>query len=257
MSDRTTRFAALYAVIAAGVAVLLSPLLALAYFATADGAEALEMGTVSAWADPARDLVGGLVTWASPERVYATYVQVFALLFPAIFLCALAVRARRPAAAGRLERWGWRIALFGYGLMSLGLIAASVVLVDASAAVEGSAGYAALDVVFISLMLPGMAISVIGSTVLGIGLLRNRYEPTVTAGLLALAFPSMLALSTLLGHNSLALLPVFVAWALTGFQLWRAGDRAPTRKLPEATQRLGTRHREEVVVIATDASRHG
>jgi len=176
--------------------------------------------------------VGGLVTWAAPERVYATYVQVFAFLFPAIFLCARAVRARRPAAAGGLERWAWRTALFGYGLASVGLIAASVVLVDASAAVKGSSAYAALDVVFLSLMLPG-AISVIGSTVLGIGLLRNRYEPRITVGLLLLAFPSMLVLSTLLGHNSLALLPLFLAWAVTGLQLWRKGrSRAP--------QRLGT-----------------
>ena len=55
--------------------------------------------TVSAWAEPAQDLVGGLLTWASPERVYATYVQVFALLFPAVFLSARATRARRPGPA--------------------------------------------------------------------------------------------------------------------------------------------------------------
>jgi hypothetical protein len=229
MSNRATRLTGLYAVLAASAAVLLSPLLALSYFATAEGAEELEMGTVSAWADPARDIVGGLVTWAAPERVYATYVQVFAVLFPAILLCARAVRARRPAAAGRLERWGWRTALFGYALLSVGLIAASVVLVDASAAVKGSSTYAALDVVFISLMLPGMAISVIGSTVLGIGLLRNRFEPRVSAGLLVLAFPSMLVLSTLLGHNSLALLPLFVAWAVTGLRLWREGPTGAAR----------------------------
>jgi hypothetical protein len=237
MSDRATRLTGLYALTTAGAAVLLSPLLALSYFATAEGAQELEMGTVSAWADPARDLVGGLVTWAAPERVYATYVQVFAFLFPAIFLCARAVRARRPAAAGGLERWGWRTALFGYGLAAVGLIAASVVLVDASAAVKGSSAYAVLDVVFLSLMLPGMAISVIGSTVLGIGLLRNRYEPRITVGLLLLAFPSLLAISTLLGHNGLALLPLFLAWAVTGLHLWREGPmRAPQRS---GTGRLG------------------
>lgn len=223
MSDRTTRLTGLYALIAAGAAVLLSPLLALSYFATSEGAEELEGGTVSAWADPARDLLGGLVTWTAPERVYATYVQVFALLFPAIFLCARAFRARRADDAGRLERWGWRIALFGYGLTSVGLIAAGVVLVDASAAVKGSSAYAALDVVFISLMLPGMAISVIGSMVLGIGLLRNRCEPRITAGLLVLALPSLFVLSTLLGHNGLALLPLFLAWGVAGSQLWREG----------------------------------
>jgi hypothetical protein len=239
MSDRATRLTGLYALVAAGAAVLLAPLLALSYHSTAEGAQELETGTVSAWSDPARDVVGGLITWAAPERVYATYVQLFALLFPAIFLCARAVRARRPAATGRLERWGWRTALLGYGLTSIGLIAASVVLVDASAAVKGSSAYAALDVVFISLMFPGMAISVIGSTVLGIGLLRNRFVPRITVGLLVLAFPSMLVLSTLLGHNGIALLPVFVAWAAAGLELWReepigAAQRSGTGGLSES-----------------------
>ena len=103
-------------------------MLALSYFATADGAQELETGTVSAWADPARDTVGGLLTWASADRVYSTYVQVFALLFPAVFLCARAVRARRSMPGGRLERWGWRIALAGYGLAAVGLAAVFFVL---------------------------------------------------------------------------------------------------------------------------------
>ena len=60
-----TRLTGLYAVLAAAAAVFFSPLLALSYFATADGAQELETGTVSAWADPARDIVGGLLTWAS------------------------------------------------------------------------------------------------------------------------------------------------------------------------------------------------
>jgi hypothetical protein len=113
MSNRATRLAGLYAAIAAMASVLLSPVLALSYFGIPDGAEQLHSGTVRAWAGPAHDLIGGLLTWAPPERVYATYVQAFALIFPAVFLCARAVRARRPA-PGRNERWGWRIALTGY-----------------------------------------------------------------------------------------------------------------------------------------------
>jgi hypothetical protein len=111
MSDRRIRLTGLYAALAAGAALLFSPLLALSYFATESGASALEAGTVSAWARPASDLLAGLLTWAAPGRVYATYVQAMALLFPALFLCAQIIRARRPAATGRLERWGWRIAL--------------------------------------------------------------------------------------------------------------------------------------------------
>lgn len=216
MSDRVARLVGLYAVIAAGVSLLLAPLLALSYFATSEGTEELEVGTVSAWADPARDLAGGLLTWASPDRVYATYVQGFALLFPAVLLCACAVRARRRAISGGFARWAWRIALTGYGIATLGIGAVFVVLLGDSAA-DGEA----LNLVFLVLMFPGMLLSVIGSTVLGVALLRARYTPSLTAWLLALAFPFMLVGSDMLGHNSLGLVPLFVAWAATGWPLWR------------------------------------
>jgi energy-converting hydrogenase Eha subunit A len=208
--------------------VLLSPLLALSYFGIDEGAEELQTATVRAWAEPARDLAGGLLTWASPERVYATYVQAFALLFPAVFLCARAVRARRPA-IGRNEHRGWRIALVGYGLASVGLVAAFFILIAGSAAGD------ALNVVFLTMMLPGMLISVIGSTVLGIALLRSRYTPRTTSWLLVLAFPSMLVVPTALGHNSLGMVPVFAAWGATGLQLWHAPDRAPAGELAATT----------------------
>lgn len=250
MSDRAARFAGLYAVIAAGIAVLISPLLALSYFATDEGAEELESGTVSAWADPARDLVGGLLSWASPERVYATYVQAFALLFPAVFLCAWAMRARR-SPAGRTERWGWRIALVGYGLASVGLIAAFFVLFTGSTAGD------ALNVVFLTLLLPGMLVSAIGSTVLGIALLRDRYRPRITSWLLALAFPSMLVVPTVLGHNSLGMVPLIVGWGATGFQLWRVGDRAPVPELAGTAQPVGTGNRDEVVVVGMKTDGQG
>jgi hypothetical protein len=229
MSDRTTRLVGLYATLSSAVAVLLAPLLALSYFGIEDGASELESGSVSAWADPARDLVGGLLTWASAERVYATYVQVFALLFPAVFLCARAVRRRRPAHTGRLERWGWRISLSGYALAGIGLLAVFVVLF------AGSAADAALNVVFLALMFPGMAISVVGSTTLGIALLRAGYTPKLTAWLLAVSIPSMLVIPDVLGHNSLGMLPVFVAWGASGLQLWRTDEPATTRTLA-ATQ---------------------
>ncbi len=223
MSDRASRLTGLYATIAAAAALLLSPLLALSYFATGEGAEELELGTVSAWSDPAGDLAGGLLTWASPDRVYATYVQAFALLFPAIFLCARVIRARRTP-AGRNERWGWRIALTGYALAGVGLVAASVALLPAEP------DSAAVNVVFLALMLPGMLVSVLGSTVLGIALLRDRYRPWLTAWLLMLAFPSMVVVPTILGHNSLGMLPLMLAWGATGVTLWQRSDTTPARE---------------------------
>ena len=227
MSDRATRLTGLYALTAAIAAVVLSPLLALSYFSTGEGADELESGTVRAWADPARDVLGGLLTWASPERVYATYVQAFAVLFPAVFLCARAVRAHRLLARGQ-ERWGWRIAVAGYGLVTVGLVAASFALVP------GSADSTPLNIVFLAMLLPGMFVSAVGSTVLGIALFRGRYTPRLTSWLLTLTFPSMLVVPTVLGHNSLGLLPLMIAWGATGWRLWRAGDPAPAAELSTA-----------------------
>jgi hypothetical protein len=210
-----TRLTGLYAVLAGAAAVFFSPLLALSYFATADGAHELEIGSVSAWADPARDMARGLLTWASADRVYSSYVQVFALLFPAVYLCARAMRARRSMRGGRLERWGWRLALAGYGLAAVGLAATFFVLLG------GDPEAKALDPVFMALMVPGMLISIVGSTVLGIALLRAGDAPKLTAWLLALAIPLMILASDRLGHNSLGLVPLFIAWAAAGWQLWR------------------------------------
>jgi len=216
MSERATRLAGLYAVAAAGVAVIVSPLLALSYFATRSGASELEIGTVSAWADPARDLAGGLLTWASPDRVYGTYWLGFWILFAAVFMCARAVHARRPGDVGRLERWGWRLALLGYGLAAVGSLAAVAIIVD------GSAENVVIDVAFLALMIPAILIDGIGSTVLGVALLRNGYRPRTTAWLLVLALPSIVVLPDLLGNLSIGLLPVLFAWGVAGARLWRA-----------------------------------
>ncbi|MDQ1662309.1 MAG: hypothetical protein QOJ68_2289 [Blastococcus sp.] len=216
MPERRTRLIGLYAVVAACIATAVAPLLALSYFATSGGVEQLDNATVSAWAVPGRDLAGGLLTWASPNRVYATYWLVFWALFAVVFLCARAEHARRPSDAGALERWGWRLALVGYALGAAGSLAAIAALVD------GSPENIVVDVAFFTLMLPGLLLDAVGSTILGIALLRNGYRPRTIAWLLVLAFPSTAVLSTVLGNFSLGMLAVLVAWATAGWRLWRA-----------------------------------
>lgn len=223
MSDRSTRLIGLYSVVAAAVAVVVSPLLALSYFATSGGVEQLDNPTVSAWATPARHLVGGLLTWASPVRVYGTYWLTFWVLFSAVFLCARAVHARRPADVGRLERWGWRMVLVSYALGAVGGLSAIAILVD------GSAENIVIDVAFVVLMLPAIALDAIGSTVLGVALLRDRYQPRITAWLLALAFPAIAVIPFLFGNFSLGLTLVIVAWGTTGWRLWRGQSVAEGR----------------------------
>ncbi len=224
MSDPARRWIGLYAAVAALIAVLLSPLLALSYFATESGRSELEVGTVAAWAEPGRELAGGLLTWASPDRVYATYWQIFALLIPAMFLCAHAARARR-SPGGRTERWGWRVALTGYALEKVGFLAVFVAL--AFVPVESTV----IEVLFLGLGIPGLLISAVGSTLLGIGLIRGAYRPRLTAWLLALAFPSLIVVPAFLGNLSLGLVPFLVAWGVTGLQLWRSGATSSTNPL--------------------------
>jgi hypothetical protein len=213
------RLIGLYAVVAAAASVVLAPLLALAYFATSEGAEELEAGTVSAWAEPVRDAAGGLLTFASADRVYSTYLQALAVLVPAILLCAWATRRLRPRDVGTGERWGWRLALAGYLLVSLGTVTVGAFLVVTTPAST------AVNAAFLALLLPGILVGTVGSTVLGVALLRAGYRPGLTPWLLALAIPLWLTGSIVLGHNSIGLVPLLVAWAATGWRLLRADAR--------------------------------
>lgn len=224
MSDSTSRRIGRGTVLAAAAATVLSPLLALSYFATEEGAQELGNPTVAAWAEPAGDAAGGLLTWASPDRVYGTYWLLFWMLFTSVFLCARAVHAERAQGTGGLERWGWQLALVGYALGAVGGAAACLVIV------AGSGADAVVDVAFFGVMLPAMAIDVIGSTMLGIALLQSGYRPRTTAVLLVLTVPSVLALPVVLGNLSLGLLVVFVAWAFTGRRLWRAEVSLPAKR---------------------------
>jgi hypothetical protein len=208
VSDRAVRLAGLYAVLAAAASFLVTPLLALSFFATESGAEELEVGSVSAWAEPARDLADGLLTFSSADTVYFTYLKSLALVGPALFVCAWTVRSRRPEPRSRTEVWGWRIALTGYGLLALGVVVAP----------PG----AVLNIVFFALVVPGLVVGTIGSTVLGVALLRASYRPRLTPWLLVLSVPLWLVGSDVLGHNSLGLVPLFVAWGATGWRLWRS-----------------------------------
>ena len=225
MSNRTTRLIGLYAVVSAAAICVVAPLLSLAYFATKDGAYALETSTTSAWADPARRLADGLLTFAAPERVYGTYLQAFALIFPAVLLCAVVVRSTRPAQKPRAERWGWRIALLGYGLLTGGLAVAFCM--ESVSVLTGTTSHnGPLNVLFLAALFPGILFATLGSTILGISLIRSSYETRVTAWLLALSLPLWALGSFVLGHNSLGLAPLFIAWGVTGLHLWRT-DPSP------------------------------
>ena len=83
-----------------------------------------------------------------------------------------------------------------------------------------------LDEFFAIAGIPGMLISMVGSTVLGVGLLRRRFRPLAAPVLLTAWIPLMLVLSSLIALGA-ATVPWLFAWALAGRSL--AESDAPVR----------------------------
>jgi hypothetical protein len=187
------------AFLAACVGIVLAPLHALARFATGDGAGDLDSPLVRWWAVPAADTFHGLLDWGSADTVYLTYGKLWAPLALAATLFAVAVRRSRTPIG--LERWGWRLALAGYTL--------------AVAAVIGEYWTPWLDQTFLFVALPGVLVSLIGSTILGIALLRRGVRPRATGWLLGTWLVSFIALNSVLALGA-ALLPMLWAWGIAG-----------------------------------------
>jgi hypothetical protein len=206
MNPSIARTVGIAAVAASAATVLIAPLHALARFATEDGASDLASPVVAAWARPAGEIAGGLLTFGDPDTVYTTYGKYWLIFMVAVLACALAMRARRPVPMRRAERWGWRIALAGYGLTAAGsLVSYWTPYVDA--------GFAALT-------LPGQLLSTIGNTLLGVALLRAHARPRLTGWLLALDLPLSLLFITV-GSMATGVLPFALAWGAAGWRLSR------------------------------------
>jgi hypothetical protein len=191
---------------AACVGTVLGPLHALARFATADGSGDLDSPLVSWWAVPAADTFRSLLDWGSPDTVYLTYGKLWAPLALAATVFAVAVRRGRTPVG--LERWGWRLAPVGYGL--------------AVVATFGEYWTPWLDETFLLVALPAVLVSLVGSTVLGIALLRRGVRPRATGWLLATWILSFIVLDSVIAMGA-ALLPMLWAWGVAG----RAVSRRP------------------------------
>jgi hypothetical protein len=189
------------------VGILYSPFHSLAYFATEDGSGS--EGAVG-WADGGRDLLGPFLDWDSADTVYRTWgkVGLIAALGLALGMVALWRRRRVLAASGRAERWGLRLALVGYSLIVVGFFT------------EYWTPY--LDFGFNAFTGPGTLIALIGSTLAGVSFVRGTTVPRLSAWLLALAIPLVLAMVALFGHLSAGLVPLDLAWILLG--LWLASS---------------------------------
>ena len=216
-----------YAIFASAVWVLFSPLLAMSYFATKDGAKMYATGSVRAWAKPARSLLEPMLTFASADRVYATYSLLFALILPALPLAAWAVRRARVPVAGTFERRASWVVAAAWTVFSASLLVVAIALQVKPA---NTSGNSVVNVVFIAGMVPSLVIGCLGSAALGVSLLRHGLLPRTAGFLIALALPLWIAGTGLLGHNSIGLLPQMIAWTLAlSAVMKRTGADMPSR----------------------------
>jgi hypothetical protein len=186
--------------------ILVGIMHSLARFATEAGQEDVTALT-SSWADPARRLLEPLLTFWDVDHVYVIYGMLWGPLFLVALGCAVLVRRRRSAVGmGGAERWAWRLYLTGLSLFTLGGFGAYYGSWINPALVDGA---------FVALVIPGVLITLVGGTWLGIVLLRRGFRPRVTAVLLAMIVPLVIAVSSLMSLGS-AFIPMLIAWGFAG-----------------------------------------
>jgi hypothetical protein len=217
-----------YARISSAVTVALTPLAALSYFATKDGAESYDVATTKAWAGPARDLLDPLLSFGSPDRVYATYTLLLALLLPALPLAAWTVRRARAAVAGPGERRASAVVASAWTLFAVGLVVVAIAL---QVKPSDTGGASVVNVAFMIAALPGLVIAVASSLVLGIMLLRAGFVPRWAAIVIMLALPIWFLGSAVLGHNSIGVLPQLLAWTFALTATLKQQTTAPGHEL--------------------------
>ena len=200
----------------AWVGLVVGQLHALSRFATDDGREDLAYPLTAAWAVPAAEALRPLLDWAHPNLVYLHYGKVWFLVFAAFTACAwLVYRSRRPAG---FEKWAWRVMLVGYAVSTAGVFFGYwTQWTPVYTEPWFSLGWY-LDV-------PGLALSIVGSTVLGITLLVKRFRPVLPAVLLALTLPIAVILQQVTSLGSVVL-PIAFAFGLLGLRLG-AGAQIP------------------------------
>ena len=206
--DRNARTIGRFAWFTAWFGLILGQLHALARHRTADGKEDLELPATRVWAEPAADLLSPLLTWGDPDLVYVTYGKLWLPVFVGFFLCALvAYRRRQPRG---FERGAWRVVLVGYG--------AAVVSVFAEYWTQWTGEpNALLDIVFVAMM-PAVLVTVLGSTVLGVALVRNGFRPRLSAWLLVATFPLAIVITEVTSMGNIVL-PIAFAFGILGREL--------------------------------------
>ncbi len=192
----------------AWVALVVGQLHALARFRTADGKGDLKTGLVGAWAPTADRALAPLLDWGSPDTVYVTYGKIWLPVFLAFTACALLVhRSRCPQG---FEKWVWRVVLSAY-------TAACVAIFAEYWTMWTGVNYSLLDGVFLATV-PVLLVTLLGSTVLGIVLVRRGAG--LPGWLLVLALPALFLVPMITSLGSVTL-PISFAFGVWGRRLAR------------------------------------
>ena len=199
--EKWVSLAGVAAIVGGVLGLLVAPLHALAYFATGEPAGLLP------WREAGHAALRPLLDWGDPDVVYTSFGKVVVVVFAGFVAGLFAVSAERASYARGAELWGLRVAAVGYPLLLAGIF------------VEYWTPY--LEVGFVALSLPGVFLTLAGSTLLGIGQLRAGQPPRVAAWLLSLSFPIAIATTALIGHLVAGLAVLDVAWILLGLRLAR------------------------------------
>lgn len=194
---------------------------AMARHQTHDGKGDLKSWGVRVWSDPGRKAFKPLLDWASPDVVYVTWGKIWLPVFVALTLCALVMYRRRQPAG--FERWAWRVALTGY--------AASCVASAAEYWTSWASAQQGIIDGFFPLAVASLLVTVIGSTMLGISLLRRGFRPRTPALLLALMIPGLVVIIQVTAIGNVALPAVF-AFGILGRRIARGPAYAPVTGAP-------------------------
>ena len=195
----------------AWVGLIVGQFHAMARHNTVDGKEDLQMWTTRVWSDPAREFFRPLLDWSNPDAVYLTYGKIWFPVFAAFTACAFVLyRRRRPVG---FEKFAWRFALVAYTWASVAVLVTYWT--------QWTHTTDLLDLAFLFLDIPGVLLCWIGSTMLGITLIRRGFVPRVSAWLLALAIPISFVLELFTSMGSGAL-PEMFAFGIAGHQLSRS-----------------------------------
>ncbi len=208
-SEESRRRVGRYAWAMAWFGLVAGQLHALARHNTVDGKGDLKLPLTRMWSDPARSALKPLLDWASPDAVYLTYGKIWLPVFLGFTLCAFVVMRRRHPAG--FEKWAWRVALTGYVWGTFGTFC--------DYWTQGTTYNAFFEPAFL-ITVPGLLVTLLGSTLLGIALLRNGLRPRVSAWLLTLTIPLAIGIGQVTSMGSLAL-PIMFAFGILGRHLAR------------------------------------